>query len=69
MKANLGTIDRTIRVLIALVVIVLYFTGHISGAAAIILLILAGIFIATSFMGYWPVYHLCGLSSKEKPVK
>jgi Na+(H+)/acetate symporter ActP len=52
----MGTIDRVIRALLAIVVIVLYLTGNISGIAAIILGILAFVFIITSLIGFCPLY-------------
>ncbi|MDP8219673.1 MAG: DUF2892 domain-containing protein [Candidatus Theseobacter exili] len=45
MKKNMGTIDRTIRCLLALTVVILYFTGAISGVAAAILGVFALIFV------------------------
>ncbi len=65
MKLNMGTLDRTIRLLIAAVIATLYFTGNISGLAAIILGILAVIFIATSLVGSCPLYLLLGLSTRK----
>jgi hypothetical protein len=56
MKKNMGTIDRIIRILLAIVVIILYMTGSITGAAAIILGILAFVFILTSLIGFCPLY-------------
>jgi hypothetical protein len=56
MKKNMGTIDRAIRVLLAIVVVVLYLTGSITGVAAIILGIFALIFIFTSVIGFCPLY-------------
>jgi len=56
MKKNMGTVDRVIRVLLAIVVAILYFTGAISGIAAIILGILAIIFILTSIVAFCPLY-------------
>jgi hypothetical protein len=66
MKKNMGTIDKAIRLLIALVIIVLYFTQAITGTLAIILLIVAGLFILTSFVGFCPAYLPFGLSSTCK---
>jgi hypothetical protein len=63
MKKNMGTIDRVIRFLIAVVVAVLYFTGQISGTAAIILGILAVVFLLTSAVGTCPLYAPIGLST------
>jgi hypothetical protein len=66
MKKNMGTIDITIRLLIAALVIVLYFTHVISGTLAIILLIFAGIFILTSFLSFCPLYLSFGISTRSK---
>ena len=63
MKKNMGTIDRVIRFLIAVVVAVLYFTGQISGTAAVILGILAVVFLLTSAAGTCPLYAPIGLST------
>jgi K+-transporting ATPase A subunit len=56
MKKNMGSIDRIIRILLAIVVIVLYLNGSITGVAAIILGIVAFVFIATSLIGFCPLY-------------
>jgi len=66
MKKNMGTIDRVIRVLLALVVIVLYLTGNITGTAAIILGILALVFIVTSLIGFCPLYVPFKISTIKK---
>ena len=56
MKKNMGTIDRVIRILLAIVFIVLYLNGSITGVAAIILGIVAFVFIVTSLIGFCPLY-------------
>jgi hypothetical protein len=66
MKQNMGTIDRVIRVILAILVLVLYLTGNISGTAAIILGIFAVIFVLTSLVGYCPLYGPLGISTKKK---
>ncbi len=66
MKPNIGTIDKTVRIFVAILIAGLYFAQQISGIAAIILLILAGIFIVTSFMGFCPLYLPFGISTREK---
>ena len=65
MKKNMGTIDKVIRVLVAVVILVLYFTHVISGTLAVILLILAAVFVVTSLLGLCPLYLLFGLSTKK----
>ena len=66
MKQNMGTIDKVVRILIAIVIGILYFAHVISGTAAIVLLILAAIFIVTSFMSFCPLYLPFGISTKKK---
>lgn len=65
----MGTADRTIRILIAVIVAALFFTEIISGTLGIILLVLAGIFVLTSFISFCPLYAPFGISTckvKEK---
>lgn len=56
MKKNMGLADRVVRLVLAAVVGVLYYTGQITGTAAIILGIFALIFVATSAIGFCPLY-------------
>lgn len=62
----MGTIDKVIRILIALVVIGLYFTNVISGTIAIVLLVLSGIFILTSLISFCPLYLPFGINTAKK---
>ncbi|PBQ30688.1 hypothetical protein CNR22_02500 [Sphingobacteriaceae bacterium] len=66
MKKNMGTADKIIRILVALVIIALYYTGTITGTIAIIGLILSGIFIVTSFISFCPLYLPFGISTRKK---
>ncbi|ADR22315.1 membrane protein [Marivirga tractuosa] len=63
MKKNMGSADRIIRVIIAAIVGVLYFTGIISGTVGIVLLVLAGVFVLTSLISFCPLYAPFGISS------
>ncbi len=63
MKKNMGSADRIIRLIIAAIIGVLYFTGTISGTLGIILLVLAGVFVLTSFISFCPLYAPFGISS------
>ncbi len=63
MKKNMGIADRLVRVLIAAIVAVLYFTGVVTGTLGIVLLVLAGVFVATSLVSFCPLYTLFGLST------
>ncbi len=66
MKKNMGTIDKIIRILIAVVIVILYFAAVISGTVAIVLLILSGIFILTSLISRCPLYLPFGISTIKK---
>lgn len=66
MKKNMGLVDKVVRILVAIVIAGLYFGEVISGTVAIILLILAGVFILTSFMSYCPLYSPFGISTRKK---
>lgn len=63
MKKNMGGADRIIRILIAAIVVALYYFEVIDGTLGIILLILAGIFVLTSFVSFCPLYTLFGIST------
>ncbi len=56
MAKNMGTVDRVARFVLAIVVGVLYLAGTISGALAIVLGIVAIVFLVTSIVGYCPGY-------------
>lgn len=66
MTKNMSTTDRIVRFVIALAVAILYFTGVISGTLAIILGILAVVFLATSLVGFCPLYATFKLSTIKK---
>jgi hypothetical protein len=66
LKKNMGTLDRGIRLVIAAAIAILYFTGSLSGLAAIILGILAIIFVVTSFVGFCPLYLPFGFTSRKQ---
>jgi len=67
MLKNMGTIDKAIRILVAVVIGILYFTNQISGIAAIILGIFAVIFLLTSFVSFCPLYAPFKFSTIKKP--
>ncbi len=67
MRKNMGTVDRVVRLIIAVLVACLYYNKTITGTFGIVLLALAGVFVLTSFIGFCPLYTLFGLSTG--PVK
>lgn len=66
MKKNMGTVDRVLRVVAAVLVLALYLTGQITGTAALILGIIAVIFILTSTVGSCPLYLPMGWSTRRE---
>lgn len=62
----MGIVDRVIRVLIAAVIAVLFFTDIITGTLGIVLLVLAGIFVLTSLISFCPLYLPIGLKTNKK---
>lgn len=66
MKQNMGTADRIIRTVFVIIIAVLYFAGQITGTAAIILGIIAVVFLLTSIIGFCPAYLPLKLSTKGK---
>lgn len=69
MKSNMGSVDRIIRVVIAAIIVVLYYKGAITGTLGVVLLLLAVVFALTSTLGICPLYVLFGITScliKEK---
>jgi hypothetical protein len=72
MTKNMGTIDKAIRIGVALIIVALYFMGKLPGAWAIALLVVALIFVATSFMSFCPLYlplKISTLKSKSNSNK
>lgn len=63
MKKNLSNLDRIIRLGLAVIFAVLWFQNIVTGTAAIVLLILAGVLVLTSFFSFCPLYKLLGISS------
>jgi hypothetical protein len=66
MKKNMGSTDKIIRIAIAIVIAILYFTNTISGTLALVLGIFAVIFIITSFISFCPLYSPFGISTRKK---
>jgi hypothetical protein len=66
MKTNMGTADRAIRSLIAVAIAVLYFLHVISGTLAIVLGVIAVVFLLTSFVSVCPAYLPFGISTKGR---
>ncbi|MBK9288395.1 MAG: DUF2892 domain-containing protein [Flavobacteriales bacterium] len=67
MKPNMGSADRIIRIALAIVFSILYFTGTVTGTIGVLLLVLGGVFLLTSVISFCPLYAPFGISTC--PVK
>ncbi len=63
MKKNMGSTDKLVRVLLAVVFTVLYLTDVITGTLGIVLLVFAFIFLLTSFISFCPLYSIFGINT------
>ncbi len=61
----MGSTDRLLRIVAAIVIAALYFTGVLHGTLGIVLLVLAGVFVLTSFVGFCPLYLPFGIRTRK----
>ena len=66
MKANMGSLDKAIRIIIAIAFAMLYVTKTIEGTAGIVLLVVGGVFLLTSIVSFCPLYTILGLNTNSK---
>jgi uncharacterized membrane protein len=64
-KKNVGNTDRIVRLVLAVVLAALYFTGTVSGTLGIVFLVLAVVFVLTAAFSICPIYLLVGLSTRS----
>jgi len=65
----MGSADKIIRVLIAIVIAILYWEGIVTGTLAIVLIVVGAILLVTSLVSSCPLYSIIGMSTckvKEK---
>jgi len=63
MKKNMGTLDRGIRVVLAIVFAALYFGGIVTGTVGLVLVVLGAVFLLTSIVSFCPLYAIVGLNT------
>ena len=69
MKKNMGSPDKIIRILLALIIAALYYTNVITGTLGLVLIIVAAVFVITSFVSFCPLYAIFGISTCKVPEK
>lgn len=66
MKQNMGNLDRIIRFIVVIAVIILLWAEVIKGTFATILGIIAIILVITSITGFCPLYVPLKISTRKK---
>ena len=66
MKKNMGTADRAIRLILAVLAIALFATGTVDGTLGIILVVVGGVFVLTSLVSFCPLYPIFGINTCGK---
>lgn len=69
MKKNMGKTDKLTRLVLTALIGVLYYSNVITGTLGIVLLVLAGVFLLTSFINFCPLYAPFGLSTRSAKEK
>ena len=69
MTKNVGSADRIVRILLAIVFGVLIFTGEVTGTFAIILGILGVVLLVTSVVSFCPLYFISKMSTLKDSSK
>ncbi len=59
----MGTIDKTIRLIVAIVFAILYFTNVVTGTLGLVLVVLGAVFVLTSLVSFCPLYLPFGIST------
>ena len=65
MKNNMSSMDRIVRAVVAVIIGVLIITNVVSGTLAIILGVIAAIFLVTALIGFCPLYTIFKFSTKK----
>ena len=66
MRKNMGTLDRVLRIIVAIVLAYLAYTGALAGGLALGAYIVAAVFLVTSLVGFCPAYRLIGVDTCGK---
>ncbi len=63
MKPNMGKLDKAIRSIIAITLIILFALEIISGTLGIVLIAISVVFLLTSLVSFCPMYKPFGIST------
>lgn len=63
MKKNMGLADRSIRLIVAVLLGFIYFSGWLTGGLQIALVIITSVLALTAVVGICPLYTLLGVNT------
>jgi len=66
MKKNIGPTDKIIRIVIAVIIMALYYFGKISDTTAMVLLVIGIVLLLTSLINFCPLYRIIGVNTCKK---
>lgn len=66
MTTNVGKFDRIVRLILALILVYLQWSGKVTGTLSYVLMVVALVMLATSFMKFCPLYKIIGFNSCQK---
>lgn len=69
MKTNIGSTDKLIRLLLAIVLILLFYFEVLTDTLGIIALIVALVLTVTSLINFCPIYSLFKVNTAKKKEK
>ena len=62
----MGALDKSLRVLSAIIIALLYYLDVIEGTLAYVLMAIAIIFLITSFINFCPLYKILGINTNRR---
>ena len=66
MKANMGSLDKAVRIVLAIVFAMLFITKTVESTVGMVLLVLGGVFLFTSIVSFCPLYTILGINTCKK---
>ena len=63
MKKNMGSADRVIRILLGVAFVLLFAFKTVEGTWGIVLAVVGGVFLLTSFVSFCPLYTIVGINT------
>jgi len=69
MKKNVGSIDKLVRLVIAIVAVWAAYTGQVESPWTYVLYVVAAIMVLTAFTGTCPIWLVAGVNTIKSKLK